>query len=892
MARIFISHSGLDIVAADQIKEWLKFHGFENLFLDFDKHAGIPPGADWERVLYKEIARSHAVILIVTANWHASKWCWSEFTHARSLGKAIFPVIEKPTGETLIAPDLQSLDLTKDRENGLDRLAHALDQVARAHHDIPWDGGRPPYPGLLAFQEEDAAVYFGRDEEIRSLIECLNARRTQGGPRLIALLGASGSGKSSLLRAGVIPRLKRDPRNWIVVPPFRPQRRPLDEFAVRLAAALGRSPDWRAIGDALTGLNANASLGNFARDLRANAQSPEAQILLCIDQAEELFGVSDSQEADHFWKLLTTTFNEDMPFIVVAALRSDFLGKLQNVETLGSSFEEFSLSPMPLTRLPEIIKGPAEIAGLTVDDSLIIRATQDAKTDDALPLLAFTLRELYERYGKKDKRLTLDEYVQLGDPKLELTPLENAVRQSADNILRTLKLSNDELNALRETFVPGMVRVNDDGEYVGRPARWSDLPDRAHRVLLAFAQARLIVIREKGQERVVEVAHEALLRKWPRLRAWLDAEQEFLIGKAQLERSLSEWERAPDGAKRQALLHGLQLDRAKEWLINYSSGLTGPERQYVKISIDHAARIERKTRRQRLTVAASLLLLTIVGTVGGPWAYEVTQKQQQVRREAERTDIVGEVMAVSGGAVLAPDQNASPYTASLVITLRQKDKALVEALVDGHQKVRELTQGKQRPSLSTSMNGQIYLWQQPDSRSKKAVIISVDDPATPNFTRTQAPNHDAHSIQSLLLEAGFHREDIIDLSNPTKLEIEQAVASAVTGIKRKTATLPLLWNDHESLPVLLTSVDSLEPNGSRAIENSLIFFYFSGPALQMRGQNFLLPNLRGAELTDERRVESLTVNVSDLMLLTADRVAASVFIVDNASYRINSAFSR
>ena len=82
---------------------------------------------------------------------------------------------------------------------------------------------RPPYPGLLAFDEADAAIYFGRDDDIRRLIERLNARRAQGGAKLVAVLGASGSGKSSLLRAGVLPRLKRDKRNWIVLPPFRPQ---------------------------------------------------------------------------------------------------------------------------------------------------------------------------------------------------------------------------------------------------------------------------------------------------------------------------------------------------------------------------------------------------------------------------------------------------------------------------------------------------------------------------------------------------------------------------------------------------------------------------------------------------------------------------------------------
>ena len=232
MARVFISHSSRDREPAELMRHWLQEQGFAAPFLDFDKHSGIPPGADWERTLYRELETSEAVLIIQTPNWLESKWCFAEFTQARALGKPIFPVIETPTGETPFAPDIQALDLQLDREAGLAQLGRELARIALdAQGGFAWDSSRPPYPGLMAFQEEDAAIYFGRDDDIRRLIERLNARRIQGGIRLIALLGASGSGKSSPLRAGVIPRLKRNPRNWIVVPPMRPQLYPIDELA-------------------------------------------------------------------------------------------------------------------------------------------------------------------------------------------------------------------------------------------------------------------------------------------------------------------------------------------------------------------------------------------------------------------------------------------------------------------------------------------------------------------------------------------------------------------------------------------------------------------------------------------------------------------------------------
>ena len=265
MARVFISHSSRDGELAARIKTWLEQQGFDTPFLDFDKHAGIPPGADWERTLYREIDQSQAIIIVQTQNWLESKWCFAEFTQARALGKAIFPVIMEATGGALISPDIQALDLTRDADAGLEQLSRQLIQIAlNAQGGFAWDAGRPPYPGLLSFQEEDAAVYFGRDEDICRLIERLNARRIQGGPKLIALLGASGSGKSSLLRAGVIPRLKRSGRNWIVLPPMRPQARPVDELARALAVATDRGAEWRAVRDALRAGDAAGALDDAA----------------------------------------------------------------------------------------------------------------------------------------------------------------------------------------------------------------------------------------------------------------------------------------------------------------------------------------------------------------------------------------------------------------------------------------------------------------------------------------------------------------------------------------------------------------------------------------------------------------------------------------------------
>jgi WD40 repeat protein len=633
MARIFISHSSRDDDAAARMKAWLASQGFETTFLDFDKTTGIPPGADWEKTLYREVEQSQAVIIIQTPSWLASKWCFAEFTQARALGKAIFLVIETPTGDAQISPDIQALNLLSDREGGLERLSRELVRIALdAQGGFKWDASRPPFPGLLAFREEDAAIYFGRDDDIRRLIERLEARRAQGGAKLVALLGSSGSGKSSLLRAGVIPRLKRAGRNWVVTPPMRPRLHPVDALALALAGASGPGAEWRKLKDNLLGASPERALEDLANDLRVKAGAGEAQILIPIDQGEELFGVADSDEARRFLEILSRALSENLPFMAVMAMRSDFLGRLQSAAALTARFEEFSLGPMPLARIPQIIQGPAKVAGVSVEEAFVQQAARDAATEDALPLLAFALRELWDR--SSNKVLSLDGYKALGDEKAGLTPLENAVREAADGVLAEAKPADDELAALREAFVPAMVRVNDQGEYVRRPARLDELPAKAQPLLERLAKARLLIVRQDGAVGVVEVAHEALLRKWPLLRSWLDAARVFLIGKQQLEQDLRDWEGAAEKDKAGALLTGLKLNRARGWLVEHPTQLTAEERGFIQASIQSVEAEDRRKARMRRRVTlgslAAALVLALVAVFAGFEAWKANTANRRV----------------------------------------------------------------------------------------------------------------------------------------------------------------------------------------------------------------------------------------------------------------------
>ena len=646
MARIFISHSSRDGAQSQRMRDWLAEQGFEQAFLDFDKHVGIPPGADWEKTLYTEIAAAQAVILILTPNWIDSKWCFAEFTQARALGKAIFPVIEAPTDQTFIAPDIQRLDLLEDREGGLERLDKALSDVAlEAQGGFELPVGRSPYPGLSAFDEDDAAIYFGRDDDIRRVIETLRSARTHGQPRLIAMLGASGSGKSSLLRAGVLPRLKRDRGSWLVTPPFRPGRRPTRALAEAFAATLETPAEVSALESALLG-DPSAALADIASQLRTAAGRLDTTIVVCLDQAEELFGLTETEAVGPFLCVLEVLSDQSGPYVSALTLRSEFLGSLQRTQV---TFEEISIGPMPVERVPQIVEGPAAVVGLTIEDGLATRMATDAETEDALPLLAFTLRELHERYGT-DGRLTLEEYARLGDAGADLSPIENSVRQAAEGVIKHHDPGPDELAALREAFVgdPALVRVKDDG-FVRSRAEWTKLPAASRPLLQALQDAHLLGGDEEDGEKVVEVTHEALFRTWPLLSGWLGEEREFLTWRQRLGETRLLF---VDGKR--GLLVGRELEIARGWQEARPTTIGSDDLAFIEQSAD-AAETERlakeaaarRTLRRTQVFAGVVVALLILAVGAGFLAIQASDVADAAREDALEKLRVAEVRRVA-----------------------------------------------------------------------------------------------------------------------------------------------------------------------------------------------------------------------------------------------------
>ena len=626
MSSIFISHSSHDNGWAEQIRDWLldgreqrpQEQRFRSLFLDFDPVDGIQAGERWRDQLYEHLRLCAAVIVLCSEAYAASQWCLAELGVAMASGKLVLPVriasgtpLPKLLSETQ-ATALAVIDLEQGAASGWQRLLKGLEPLSWQSR-LPWpppgEPGASPFPGLNTFERRHAAVFFGQDQVLRTLRERIN-QLPQRQSQLLLILGASGCGKSSLLRAGVLPWLaEADRRSWIVLEPFRPGKQPFKWLHQVV------SERFKAVGAIPPGAPARTveQLGDQLEDLRRLSGQQDARVVIPIDQLEELLGRGDdlnpklAADADAFLSLLAQLLAmEGSQVLILATLRSDFYGQLQlhpsGLHRLAGPPQP--LGPMEPAGFRQVIEGPAQRVGLRLEPGLSDALVHDTTTGDALPLLAFTLQELWEGRGNG---LTLQQYEAFGR-------LEGAVQRKADAVIKKLGPDEASLKALRAAFVPAMVRVGEKGVYARRAAAWDSLPEAARPLLKALVAARLLVRRqEEGQPSTVEVAHEAVLRVWPELRDWLDDPDTrvFLLGSQQLEQDLEQWKGASRADKPKALLSGLKLARGLDWLAKRSDQLRPELRGFILASQQRAVR-----QRRILLGSAAAAFAVISGAAG------------------------------------------------------------------------------------------------------------------------------------------------------------------------------------------------------------------------------------------------------------------------------------
>jgi hypothetical protein len=703
MSLIFISHSGADKEVAAEVRLRLQEMQHQSIFLDFDPADGIPAGRDWEQEIYRNIRACRVVVVLCSKRSMDSRWCFMEITYARALGKHLFPVKVEDCDLAGVLTDRQVIDLTMDRDEAYSRLERGLLAAGLDPADtFDWDGTRPPYPGLPAFQEEDAAVFFGRGEEIGEGMDLLNRVRRLGEIGWVMVLGASGTGKSSLVRAGLVPRLRKDLDSWLVVGPFRPRDQPARELAGALSLAYGRTLSWqslhkrllraldhfgpkpaqalergepgqerntarqrlleqlrvfeeqegaraeaavtrylRLLRSTLEQTHANAPAANsaasapwsaaadnllveLALDLRLRSGRSEVRILLVVDQFEELLGHPEDHPASRFLAFLrAATEQPGSPLLVLGTLRSDFLGAFQKSPgLLDLRFETLSLGPMSPEDIAEVIEKPARVAGLDLEPGLV-QALLDEAEQDALPLLAFTLRELQERCAGSG-------VLKIEVLRKELGGLKGAVARVAGDLLRSERLGAAEEDQLRKSFLK-MVRLTEDGRYARQPARRDD-----HPLLEKFVEARLLVPRGEGKEGTVEVAHEALFTSWGRLRQWLDQNREGLHLRREIHQDAVSWEKE-GRVEEEILWRGGRLARARELIDSGDLPLEQVDLDFIKaaekIERDLEEEKEAQRRRRLRVVAASAIGAAALACLAFIFALQANRAQQETQKQ-------------------------------------------------------------------------------------------------------------------------------------------------------------------------------------------------------------------------------------------------------------------
>jgi WD40 repeat protein len=637
VASLFISHSSSDWEAAQRLAERLRTEGFAALFLDFDPEQGIPAGRNWERELYAQLRKADAVIFLASAASIASRWCFAEVSLARSLNKPIFPLRLDADARLELLDDAQWIDLAEG-EQVYARLWEGLRQAGLDPTDsFAWDPTRRPYPGLEPFAPQDAAVFFGREHEIERLLELVQPTLQRGvAGRLVAIFGPSGSGKSSLVRAGLLPRLENLKERWVVVPPMLPGQQPTRNLARSLSQAFSARGQERSAAELERHLGSGgpAALGELAAELAeitdGASNGTEPNVLVVIDQAEELITRSGEREQQLFLRLIGEALkNEESPLWVVATVRSEFLSSAPERAGLAEVVDDpLLVEPLSRTRLPEVIERPAQRAGLDFEAGLVERMVEETTGGDALPLLAYTLQELWERLGS-DGTVRFADYEAVGG-------VVGALQHRADRI--TDELTRRGQGSLIVPTLLKLANVEGDEEPTRRRLRRSTLAPEEQQVVDAFVEARLLTSGKSegaGEEDAafVEVAHEALLRQWEPLRQAIEQERSSLRMRSELERLAADWDQARKTHENEdsyLLVRG-RLAVFREWAEEHPEELGPTERDFLRAS---EAFEERRIRRLR-AVAGGLGILLMISVIAGVVAIWQTQQARSNAQQAQ-----------------------------------------------------------------------------------------------------------------------------------------------------------------------------------------------------------------------------------------------------------------
>lgn len=540
----------------------------------------------------------------------------------------------------------------EDRFRNAAELARAFRGAVKAKGQKVWEVERTnPYKGLRPFEEADAGDFFGRELLTRRLLARLGS-----GANFLAIVGPSGSGKSSLVNAGLIPALRKGglpgSGEWYVID-LDLGDHPLEDLAAALTGIAVSPP-----GSLLLELHEGEQ--GLLQAMRRVLPDPEARLLMVIDRFEDLFTQArDESEQKAFLSALAyATEHPDSPLKLVVVLRADFYDRPLQHPRFGQLVREHTevvLPPDP-EQLERSIVGPLQKIDLAPSGELVAAIIGDvADQPGRLPLMQYALTELFELHEVGG--ITLDAYRRIGG-------VSGALGRRAEEIYGNLNL--EEQNAARQVFLR-LVRLgegaSDTRRRVSRP-RLTQLPVEAQAIsaiIDLYGEHRLLTFDRDPETRAptVELAHEALLREWPRFRSWIEQSREGLRLQQRLRRAAAEWEQSARDPS--SLLRGKRLDEFEVWARHTDLALDLWERDFLEASL-----AERRTRQ---------------AAEAERWAQEAELERRSIRRL--RALVVVLAVAAVGAVALSAAAINSQRTAQAEAVARSTQQAIAEAEAAG-----------------------------------------------------------------------------------------------------------------------------------------------------------------------------------------------------------------
>ena len=504
----------------------------------------------------------------------------------------------------------------------------APEPSVQASEDLPC-----PYLGLHHFGPDDAELFFGRDAVVERLHQAVQTRT------FLPLFGASGSGKSSVVLAGLVPRLQRD-GHWRFTH-FRPGADPFHALALALVPLYApqlNATERIAHARQMTGYlrSGEVPLADVLTQVRQNF--PGERVLLIADQFEELYTLGAEEPIRRqFLNTLLACFSSDQNVAqqgprnqarLVLTMRADFLANALSYRPFADVLQhgDLKLGPMNEAELRELIEKPAAARGVSFESGLVERILEEVDAEPGvLPLLEFALTKLWE--GRKGQTVTHGAYTAIGGE--QGSGVQGALARHADDCYT--KLSKEQQEEARRVFLQ-LVRPGEGTEDTRRVATRQEIGATNWGLVKQLADDRLVVTNrsENAGVETVEVVHEALIRHWGELRSWMDSDRAFRSWQERLRSDLARWEAS--GRDEGLLLRGAARTEAQEQLKQRSNDLSAVEREFIGSS---AAAVDQAQRRMifgGLSGGLALVSLLLLGAWG-----------QWVRAERQR----GEAMAAT-----------------------------------------------------------------------------------------------------------------------------------------------------------------------------------------------------------------------------------------------------